>query len=116
MNQRRIRKCRKRKKQGTTASSLEIIQEKEEINDELAKIEAIEIEFVQFVLPWLKLVPPDSCCQDKVYKYTYKLQSFLAKYFFKQFCVCGLFVKQRKKEVTAFIACKIKVTRKIRFD
>ena len=34
--------------------------------DELAKIEAIEIEFVQFVLPWLKLVPPDSCCQDKV--------------------------------------------------
>ena len=34
--------------------------------DELAKIEAIEIEFVQFILPWLKLVPPDSCCQDKV--------------------------------------------------
>ena len=34
--------------------------------DELAKIEAIEIEFVQFVLPWLKLVPPDSCLQDKV--------------------------------------------------
>ena len=44
---------------------LDTIQEKEEI-DELAKIEAIEIEFVQFVLPWLKLVPPDSCCQDKV--------------------------------------------------
>ena len=45
------------------------LQEKEEINDELAKIEAIEIEFVQFVLPWLKLVPPDSCWQNKVYYY-----------------------------------------------
>ena len=74
LNQRRIRKCTKkrqvksRKKQGT-ASSLEIIQEKEELIDELAKIEAIEIEFVQFVLPWLKLVPPDSCWQNKVYYY-----------------------------------------------
>ena len=47
---------------------LDTIQEKEEI-DELAKIEAIEIEFVQFVLPWLKLVPPDSCWQNKVYYY-----------------------------------------------
>ena len=45
---------------------LDTIQEKEEI-DELAKIEAIEIEFVQFVLPWLKLVPADSCYQKKVY-------------------------------------------------
>ena len=73
LNQPHIRKCTKkrqmksRKKGQGIASSLEIIQEKEEINDELAKIEAIEIEFVQFVLPWLKLVPPDSCCQDKVY-------------------------------------------------
>ena len=43
------------------------IQEKEEI-EELAKIEAIEIEFIQYVLPWLKLVPKGSSqiFKDKV--------------------------------------------------
>ena len=35
------------------------IDEKDE-SDELAKIQAIEIEFMQFVLPWLKLVPKNS--------------------------------------------------------
>ena len=78
---------------------LDTIQEKEEI-DELAKIEAIEIEFVQFVLPWLKLVPPDSCCQDKVYRYAHKLYRVFWQGLFlnNSACVdCGfIYIKEKK--------------------
>ena len=42
------------------------IEEKEE-SDELAKIQSIEVEFMRFVLPWLRLVPQGSSPNNKVF-------------------------------------------------
>ena len=51
--------------------------------DELAQIET---EFVDFVLPWLKLVPKD-CCTKSSKVCTFSVTSFLQKFGFQGKCL-----------------------------